>query len=88
MGKDEFQFMVEGMVSDLIQLLMERRGLSMTEAFDTVYRSRTYENILNPDTRLYFQSPGYVYSYLAVTITEQQRLVPEGASLCYEYNRG
>lgn len=60
MGKDEFQFMVEGMVSDLIQLLMERRGLSMTEAFDTVYRSRTYENILNPDTRLYFQSPGYV----------------------------
>lgn len=37
MGKDEFQFMVEGMVSYLIQLLMERRGLSMTEAFDTVY---------------------------------------------------
>lgn len=64
MKKEAFQFMIEGMVSDLIQLLIERRGMTMTEAFDVVYRSKTYENILNPDTRLYFQSPGYVYSYL------------------------
>jgi len=64
MGKEEFQFMIEGMVSDLIQLLMKRRGMSMADAFDTVYRSKTYENLLNPETRLYFQSPGYVYSYL------------------------
>lgn len=64
MGKEEFQFMIEGMVSDLIQLLMERRGMSMPDAFDAVYRSKTYEHLLNPETRLYFQSPGYVYSYL------------------------
>jgi len=64
MGKEEFQFMIEGMVSDLIQLLMKRRGMSMSDAFDAVYRSKTYENLLNPETRLYFQSPGYVYSYL------------------------
>ena len=63
-SKEEFQFMVEGMTSDLIQILMERRGKSMTEAFDIVYRSKTYDNLLNPDTMLYFQSPGYVYSYL------------------------
>ena len=64
MRKEDFQFMVEGMVSDLIQLLIERRGLTMTEAFDFVYKSKTYENLLNPETMLYFQSPGYVYSYL------------------------
>jgi len=64
MGKEEFQFMIEGMVSDLIRLLIEPRGMSMAEAFDTVYRSKTYEHLLNPETRLYFQSPGYVYSYL------------------------
>ena len=63
-SKEEFQFMVEGMTSDLIQILMERRGKSMAEAFDIVYRSKTYDNLLNPDTMLYFQSPGYVYSYL------------------------
>jgi len=56
--------MVEGMISDLIQLLMERQGLSMVEALDIVYNSKTYENLLNPETRLYFQSPRYVYSYL------------------------
>lgn len=64
MQAEEFQFMVEGMVSDLIQLLIERRNMTMAEAFDTLYRSKTYDNPLNPDTRLYFQSPGYVYSYL------------------------
>lgn len=64
MCKEEFQFMIEGMVSDLIQLLMKRRGMTMADAFDAVYHSRTYENLLNPETRLYFQSPGYVYSYL------------------------
>ena len=78
MRKEDFQFMVEGMVSDLIQLLIERRGLTMTEAFDLdfnsittenkeidiVCKSKTYENLLNPETMLYFQSPGYVYSYL------------------------
>ena len=44
MRKEDFQFMVEGMVSDLIQLLIERRGLTMTEAFDIVYKSKTYGN--------------------------------------------
>lgn len=71
MEKDAFQFMIEGMVSDLIQLLIERRGMTMTEAFDVVYRSKTYENLLNPDTRLYFQSPGYVYSYLEDELSAQ-----------------
>ena len=56
--------MVEGMISDLIQILMDRRGLLLTEAADIVYNSKTYEHLLNPETRLYFQSPGYVYSYL------------------------
>lgn len=64
MSKDDFQFMVEGMTSDLVQILMERRGLALTEAVDIVYNSKTYEHLLNPDTRLYFQSPGYVYAYL------------------------
>lgn len=64
MKKEDFQFMIEGMVSDLIQILMERRHLPMKDAFDIVYRSKTYDNLLNPETRLYFQSPGYVYSYL------------------------
>lgn len=60
----QFQYMVEGMTSDLIRLVMENEHLTMIEAFDKVYNSRTYENLLNPKSQLYYQSPGYVYACL------------------------
>ena len=71
MPQEDFQFMVEGMISDLIQILMDRKGLSLPEAADIVYTSKTYEHILNPETMLYFQSPGYVYSYLESELEER-----------------
>lgn len=60
----EFQNMKEEIVKDLISRLMEERGLTMQEAFDKVYNSRLFEKLNNPQTGLYFQSSGYVYSYL------------------------
>ena len=60
----QFQYMVEGMTSDLIRLVMENEQLSMTEAFEKVYNSRTYESLLNTKSQLYYQSPGYVYACL------------------------
>lgn len=60
----QFKYMVEGMTSDLIRLVMENEQLSMTEAFEKVYNSRTYESLLNPKSQLYYQSPGYVYACL------------------------
>ena len=60
----EFQNMKEEIVKDLIARLMEERGLSMQKAFDLVYNSRLFEKLSNPKTGLYFQSSGYVYSYL------------------------
>lgn len=60
----EFQNMKEEIVKDLIARLMDERGLSMQEAFDLVYNSRLFEKLNDPNTGLYFQSSGYVYSYL------------------------
>jgi hypothetical protein len=60
----EFQNMKEEIVKDLIARLMEERGLSMQEAFDLVYNSRLFEKLNDPNTGLFFQSSGYVYSYL------------------------
>ena len=60
----EVQNMKEEIVKDLIARLMDERGLSMQEAFDTVYNSRLFEKLSDPQTGLYFQSSGYVYSYL------------------------
>lgn len=60
----EFQNMKEEIVKDMISRLMEERGLSMQQAFDAVYTSRLFEKLNNPATGLYFQSSGYVYSFL------------------------
>ena len=63
-SQEEFQNMKEEIVKDLISRLMEERGVTMQEAFDIVYQSRLFEKLNNPNTGLYFQSSGYVYSYL------------------------
>ena len=60
----EFQNMKEEIVKDMISRLMEERDLSMEEAFDAVYTSRLFEKLSDPKTGLFFQSSGYVYSYL------------------------
>lgn len=60
----EFQNMKEEIVKDLIARLMEERNLTLEQAFDTVYNSRLFEKLNNPKTGLFFQSSGYVYSYL------------------------
>ena len=60
----EFQNMKADIVKDMISRLMEEQGLSMQNAFDAVYSSRLFEKLNNPKTGLYFQSSGYVYSYL------------------------
>ena len=66
----EFQNMKEEIVKDLISRLMEERGLTMQEAFDKVYNSRLFEKLNDPKTGLYFQSSGYVYSYLQEELKE------------------
>ena len=60
----EFQNMKEEIVKDMISRLMEERGLSLQQAFDAVYTSRLFEKLSDPKTGLYFQSSGYVYSFL------------------------
>lgn len=62
--KEDFQYMVEATVSDLVRMLMEQTGASMHEAFDIVYGSQTYRILNNPQSTYYYQSPGYVYEHL------------------------
>lgn len=57
-------FMIETLTSEMIARLMEERSLTMREAMDIVYRSKTYEALNNLKTGLYFQSPVYLYDHL------------------------
>ncbi len=60
----EFQNMKEEIVKDLISRLMDERGLALEQAFEVVYTSRLFEKLNDPKTGLFFQSSGYVYSFL------------------------
>ena len=63
-SEQEFQYMVEGITSDLIQLLMDRQGYTLPKAVETVYASNIYAALQRPTSGLYSQSSGYVYALL------------------------
>lgn len=53
------------MVKNLALLLMEQDGnMTMEQALTTVFNSDTYQKLMNENCNLYFQSPGYVFSFL------------------------
>ena len=56
--------MVESLTRDLVLRVMEDEYLSMREAMDKVYRSKTYRALTKEETGLYFQSAVYLYDEL------------------------
>ena len=60
----QIKMMQEDMYAELIQILMEKYGYTLEKALDTLYNSETFARLQNADTGLYYQSPGYVYSFL------------------------
>ena len=66
---EQIKMMQEDMYADLIQILMEEYGYTLEKAMDTLYNSETFARLQNAETGLYYQSPGYVYSFLANELT-------------------
>ncbi len=64
LSKNQYQFIVNSDVEALVAFLHNEQGLSILDAFDRVYSSRTYEKLSTPATGLYLQSPEYIYDYL------------------------
>ena len=62
--QSEFEFMSHCMAVELTAMLMEEKKMTLQQALKVLYNSRTYEKLSNPESHLYFQSPGYVYSFL------------------------
>ena len=63
-SKQEFDFMVQSVTTDLITILTKEKHLSISKAFDILYQSKTFAKLLDANTGLYYQSPRYIYSYL------------------------
>lgn len=53
------------MVNKLALMLLEHNEeMSMEEALSIVFNSDTYQKMMNDRTRLYYQSPMYVFAFL------------------------
>lgn len=63
---DDKLMMKNDMVTRLAILLTEKgKATTMPEALDTVINSETYQRLMDDKTALYYQSPYYVYDFLA-----------------------
>ena len=60
----QIKMMQEDMYAELIQILMEQYGYTLEKALDTLYNADTFARLQDANTGLYYQSPGYVYSFL------------------------
>ena len=60
----QVKMMQEEMYAELIQILMEQYAYTMEQAMDALYNSETFARLQDAGTGLYYQSPGYVYSFL------------------------
>lgn len=61
--------MVECTARDLASMLIEKHGMDVEDALNTLYNSDTYAALKSPETGLYAQSSLYVYDYLNNEIT-------------------
>ena len=69
MTDSQIKMMQEDISASLVQMLMEQMNYSMDEALDALYNSDTFSRLQDSRTGLYYQSPGYVYSFLDNELT-------------------
>ena len=67
----DFEYMNECTARDVITMLVEKRKLTIADAMDLFYNSATFNNLNNPETGLYFQSPVYIYDILEKELTQE-----------------
>ena len=62
---NEIEEMKADLVTELANMLMSNdANISMDQALEYVLNSETYQKLLDNKTQLYYQSAGYVMSYL------------------------
>lgn len=61
---EQIEIMKEDMSAELIALLVKDYHISLDQAMDVLYNSKTFNRLEDEETGLYFQNPGYVYSFI------------------------
>lgn len=61
---EQINILQEELCAELVEILMEEWHYSMQEALSVLYNSDTFDLIQDEGTGLYYQSSGYVYTFL------------------------
>ncbi len=64
LSKEQKQLMKDDICVEIAGYLMDDYNYSREEAIDVLYTSETFDRLQDDTTGLYYQSPGYVYSFL------------------------
>lgn len=64
MNSDTARFLMEGISADVVRYLVERDGMTLTDAISTFHNSETFAKLEDFETGLYVESPAYVYDLL------------------------
>ncbi len=63
-SQKDIDYMNECTTRDVIQLLVQEKNMSINEAMKYFYNSKTFNDLLNPETKLFIQSPVYIFDVL------------------------
>ena len=66
---EQIEMMKEDLSAELIELLMKDWHYSQIEALEVLYNSDTFDRLPDKRTGWYYQSAGYVYSFLQQELT-------------------
>lgn len=58
------QFLIEELTNDVAHMLVEDYGMSIPQALEKIYNSRTYEKLEDANTGLYYQGGVYIFDML------------------------
>ena len=61
---EQIQLLKDELATELAGFLMDDFQMTPQEAIDMLYTSETFERLQDNATGLYYQSAGYVYSFL------------------------
>ncbi len=64
LNEEQIQIMKDELSTELVEWLMDTYGYSPEKALDVLYTSRTFDRLQHNSTGLYYQSVGYVSSFL------------------------
>ena len=67
---DQIQLLKDDLCIEIAGYLVDDFHYTPEEAIDVLYTSETFDRLQDNDTGLYYQSAGYVYSFLQNELTK------------------